>query len=102
MSLAEIKIDWEIAEVNDKIDNSTFECWLNGVDESGNKYTANALQVCGEIENITDIELVIPYSILSSKFIGDNTYEIKFNKSLEHTGRFKDIENGLNNSKHNF
>ena len=98
----EIKIDWKIATVNEKIDNSTFECWLNGVDEKGNKYIANALQVCGEIENISDIELVEPYRVASSKFLGDNKYEITFNKSLEHAGRFRDIEDGLNNSINNF
>lgn len=41
------------------------------------------------------------YKVLSHKFIGygtdgSATYEITFNKSLEHTGRFKGIEDGLN------
>lgn len=41
------------------------------------------------------------YSVISSQFKGYSengsaTYEITFNKSLEHTGRFKDIEHGLN------
>jgi len=41
------------------------------------------------------------YRIVMTKFIGygpngSATYEITFNKSLEHTGRFKGIENGLN------
>ena len=44
------------------------------------------------------------YSVVASKFIGrlgegDNeifTYEITFNRSLEHTGKFKGIEDGLN------
>ena len=45
------------------------------------------------------------YKIVSSKFIGFHdyvngsgsyTYEISFNKSLEHTGKFTGIENGLN------
>jgi hypothetical protein len=45
------------------------------------------------------------YRVVSSKFIGFNdygngtgsyTYEITFNKSLEHTGKFTGIENGLN------
>jgi FPC/CPF motif-containing protein YcgG len=45
------------------------------------------------------------YSVRSSTFMGTNeysgkiigyTYEITFNKSLEHTGRFKGIEDGLN------
>lgn len=44
------------------------------------------------------------YSVVASKFIGklgegDNeifTYEITFNRSLEHTGKFKAIEDGLN------
>lgn len=42
-----------------------------------------------------------PYIILLSKFIGygkdgSATYEITFNKSLVHTGKFIGIENGLN------
>ncbi len=46
------------------------------------------------------------YSVRSHKFLGTNeysgkiigyTYEITFNKSLEHTGRFTGIEDGLNN-----
>lgn len=45
-----------------------------------------------------------PYRVCSSKFIGRNefegyesyTYELTFNKSLEHTGRFTGIEEGLN------
>lgn len=42
------------------------------------------------------------YRVVMHKFIGYNeqtgsaTYEITFNKSLEHTGRFIGIENGLN------
>ena len=41
------------------------------------------------------------YSVVMHKFIGYSetglaTYEITFNKSLEHTGRFKEIEAGLN------
>lgn len=44
------------------------------------------------------------YSVVASRFIGklgegDNeifTYEITFNRSLEHTGKFKGIEDGLN------
>lgn len=41
------------------------------------------------------------YKIVMSKFIGygstgSATYEITFNKSLEHTGRFTGIEDGLN------
>ena len=38
------------------------------------------------------------YKILSSTFKGGGlgyTYELTFNKSLEHTGRFKGIEDGL-------
>ena len=46
-----------------------------------------------------------PYRVTSSIFKGASeyngrilgyTYEITFNKSLEHTGRFKGIEDGLN------
>lgn len=41
------------------------------------------------------------YCVIMSKFKGYSedgsaTYEITFNKSLEHTGRFKGIEDGLN------
>lgn len=42
------------------------------------------------------------YKVEMTKFIGYNektgsaTYEITFNKSLEHTGRFSGIEDGLN------
>lgn len=42
------------------------------------------------------------YRVVMHKFIGYNektgaaTYEITFNKSLEHTGRFCGIEDGLN------
>lgn len=36
------------------------------------------------------------YSIVMYRFIGNNTYELTFNKSLEYTGRFIDIERGLN------
>ena len=40
------------------------------------------------------------YKVIASKFIGYNdsgsaTYEITFNQSLEHTGRFQGIEKGL-------
>ena len=42
-----------------------------------------------------------PYRVVMHKFIGYSetgsaTYEITFNKSLEHTGRFSGIEDGLN------
>ena len=41
-----------------------------------------------------------PYIVLSSKFLGAEnglyTYEITFNRSLEHTGKFSGIEKGLN------
>lgn len=40
------------------------------------------------------------YSVITSKFMGSSdagyTYEITLNKSLQHTGRFKGIEDGLN------
>lgn len=45
------------------------------------------------------------YKVLSHKFCGNEgfegkvygyTYEITFNKSLQHTGRFSGIEKGLN------
>ena len=39
------------------------------------------------------------YKIRMTKFLGSDeygyTYEIKFNKSLEHTGRYEGIEQGL-------
>lgn len=42
------------------------------------------------------------YEVVMHKFLGYDpdgsaTYEIKFNQSLEHTGRFSGIEDGLNN-----
>jgi hypothetical protein len=42
----------------------------------------------------------VGYKVLMTKFIcdypdGSATYEITFNKSLEHTGRFDGIERGL-------
>lgn len=100
--MKENKIHWEISEVGKKCDDYSREVYLHGVDENGKKYTANAVVSVGEIDDITDIEEVEPYRITSSEFIGDNTYKISFNKSLEHTCRFKDIEDGLNNSINNF
>lgn len=42
----------------------------------------------------------LPFRVVSSKFLGNNgglyTYEITFNQSIVHTGRFKGIEDGLN------
>ena len=45
-----------------------------------------------------------PYKVTCSKFIGRNeydgyesyTYELTFNRSLEHTGKYVGIEQGLN------
>lgn len=42
-----------------------------------------------------------PYVIISSKFTGrdrngNHTYEITFNQSIVHTGRWKGVEDGLN------
>lgn len=41
-----------------------------------------------------------PYSVVSSTFLGSENglyrYEITFNRSLVHTGRFTGIEDGLN------
>lgn len=46
-----------------------------------------------------------PYKIFSSKFLGSNdgrhTYELTFNQSLEHTGRFTGIEQGLDAYRQN-
>lgn len=42
---------------------------------------------------------VEPYRIVMTRFIGDNThftYEITFNKSLVHTGKYSAIEKALN------
>ena len=40
-----------------------------------------------------------PYRIVMTRFIGDKThftYEITFNKSLVHTGKYSEIEKALN------
>ncbi len=41
-----------------------------------------------------------PYSVVSSKFLGESnglyTYELTFNKSLEHTGKMSAMADGLN------
>lgn len=47
------------------------------------------------------MENIEKYRIVMTKFLGygsdgSATYEITFNKSLEHTLRFKAIEDGLN------
>jgi hypothetical protein len=46
-------------------------------------------------------EELIPFRVTASKFLGSSdfgtyTYEISFNQSLVHIGRFTGIENGLN------
>lgn len=50
---------------------------------------------------MTTSKNVDKYRVISHRFIGYNetgsaTYEITFNKSLEHTGRFQGIADGLN------
>jgi hypothetical protein len=46
-----------------------------------------------------------PYWVVSSKFLGQQnglyTYEITFNQSIVHTGRWKGIEDGLNAYREN-
>lgn len=51
-------------------------------------------------------EELIPYKIILSKFLGCNdyghcTYELTFNQSIVHTGRWKGIEDGLNAYREN-
>lgn len=51
-------------------------------------------------------EKLEPYRIIATKFLGRNetgtyTYEITFNQSIVHTGRFTGIENGLNQYREN-
>jgi hypothetical protein len=45
-------------------------------------------------------EKLEPFKIVATTFLGENngnyTYEIVFNQSMVHTGRFTGIENGLN------
>ena len=46
-----------------------------------------------------------PFSVVSSKFIGESnglfTYELTFNQSMVHTGRWRGIEDGLNKHREN-
>ena len=53
---ASLKIDWQIDQYFETIDYHTKSVSLIGYDGFGQKYTAMALEVCGEIENIEDIE----------------------------------------------
>lgn len=53
------------------------------------------------VKQIIKMEKNKKYRVVMHKFIGYSetgsaTYEITFNKSLEHTGRFSGIEDGLN------
>lgn len=53
------------------------------------------------MKNNEKVKMKEPYRVTATKFIGygyngSATYEITFNKSLEHTGRFTGIERGLN------
>ena len=55
----------------------------------------------GWLKQIIKMKQDKEYRVVMHKFIGYSetgsaTYEITFNKSLEHTGRFSGIENGLN------
>lgn len=50
------KIHWEIEDRFDKVSYHVQDVSLIGFDENGNKYSAMAVEVCGEIENITEIE----------------------------------------------
>jgi len=51
-----IKIDWEIEDRFDKVSYHVQDVSLIGIDELGNKYSAMAVEICGEIEDITEIE----------------------------------------------
>ena len=46
-----------------------------------------------------------PYKIISSKFLGQAsglyTYELTFNQSMEHTGRWRGVEEGLDRYRGN-
>jgi len=53
-----ISIDWEIDEYFETIDIYTKEVSLKGVDEYGCIYSASAIEICGQIEDISDIEIV--------------------------------------------
>jgi len=53
---ASLKIDWQIDQYFETIDYHTKSVSLIGYNGFGQKYTAMALEVCGEIENIEDIE----------------------------------------------
>ncbi len=48
-------IHWEIEDRFDKIDYHVQDVSLIGYDDEGNKYEAMAVEVCGEIEDITEI-----------------------------------------------
>lgn len=50
------KIDWEIEDRFEKVNYHVQEVSLIGIDELGNKYSAMAVEVCGEIEDITEIK----------------------------------------------
>ena len=55
----------------------------------------------GWLKQIIKMKQDKEYRVVMHKFIGSSetglaTYEITFNKSLEHTGRFSGIEDGLN------
>lgn len=72
-----------------------------GHDSSINRIVIKESKLNGSMENKENNE----YKVRSHTFLGTSvyngevigyTYEITFNKSLEHTGRFKGIEDGLN------
>ncbi len=51
-------------------------------------------------------EKEIPYKVIMHKFVGMSgsggyTYELTFNQSMVHTGRWKGIEDGLNAYREN-
>lgn len=54
-------ISWEVESRFEKISVNEQEVWLIGYDVKGSEYTAKAIEVCGELENISEVE---KYSII--------------------------------------
>ncbi len=70
---ATLKIDWQIDQYFETIDYHTKSVSLIGYNGFGQKYTAMALEVCGEIENIEDIEKDNTQPILVERKLFSNT-----------------------------
>lgn len=49
-------IEWDIDMRFERVEYHVQEVSLIGYDEEGNKYSAHAVEVCGEIEDITEIQ----------------------------------------------